>query len=664
MTLIQAGAHRPRLRRICTYGPWARVGASGVNRGESRAFRSSGVISGHIMKQLRKLRVLARVPTSLRVKASVFESTREGILIASADHIIVAANQAFATLSGYRVCELMGMNVDALRSTSPRVETFTKVWPDVEIGDHWTGETLCRKKNGEDQPIELSIVNVRHGSNGDTFCTYTCADVAGRDYVEARIQHMAFFDEMTGLPNRAYLAKRFQSLATVGTTANRTHAVVFLDLDGFKEINDTFGHSAGDGMIMQLAQRMRSDVSKETLVCRFGGDEFILILPDHDEAQATQVMRKLLVRISQPVSLEGRSIAVTASAGISFYPKDGIDAESLVRYADRALYYAKANGKNTIVNFSSEMDLALSRRFDLLAALRSAIENDEFVLRFQPIMDAANSAVVATEALVYWEHPSYGTIGPATFIPLAEESGLIEAVGEWVMDEALAHYAMWEARGMPKLGLAINVSGFQVRQLDTIANKIRDAVMAGVIDAHKLTLEITERHFVHNLKLGLPVLNSLSAIGVGLAIDDFGTGYSNLNYLKDLPITEIKIDISFIRNLARDVGDRVIVKSIVDLGRRLHLGVVAEGVETIEQLEILQDYGCSHVQGFLFSRPVPAEEFIDFVLNHAQDVDASSMSLLPSRRDDDELRDLSRRGRRRDDREQTDPAMINGVGVG
>ena len=601
------------------------------------------------MGQFNVLPGATRIPRDLRLKASVFESSREGIVIASGERVVLAANQAFAALSGYSIAELVGMSVDTLRSASLDVEKFTSAWPDVQINEHWVGETLCRKKNGEDQPIELSIVSVRDQHTGETFFTYTCADVAGRAYAEARIQHMAFFDSLTGLPNRAYLIKRFESLTAELGTARRTLAVAFLDLDGFKEVNDTFGHSAGDTMIVQLAQRMCADASSDILVCRFGGDEFILILSDQDEEQATRFMRELLVRISQPVALEGRDIAVTASAGICMFPKDGSDVESLMRYADTALYYAKANGKNTVVIFSPEMEVALSRRFDLLAALRSAIERDEFVLRFQPIMDAANGVVVGSEALVYWDHPRFGTIGPSTFIPLAEESGLIEAVGEWVLDEALAQYAMWETRGLPKLGLAINVSGFQVRRLETIEKKIRAAAAARVIDPHKITLEITERHFVHNLKSGLPVLQSLAASGVGVAIDDFGTGYSNLNYLKDLPITEIKIDISFIRNMVRDVGDRVIVKAIVDLGRSLHLGVVAEGVETAEQLEILKEYGCNEVQGFLYARPLPSEEFVDFVLRCIQTNGNAAASFPRSRDSGNSLRDPSKRGRRRDD---------------
>jgi diguanylate cyclase (GGDEF)-like protein/PAS domain S-box-containing protein len=598
------------------------------------------------------------VPRDLCLKASVFESSREGIVIASEERIIVAANEAFVGLSGYSIAELVGMNVDAMRSKSLDVEKPTEAWPQIPVNERWVGKTLYRKKNGEEHPIELSIVAVRDDSSGATFYTYTCADVASRDYAEARIQHMAFFDALTGLPNRAYLTKRFESMTTDVGTSQRMFAVVFLDLDGFKEINDTFGHSAGDAMIVQLAQRLSADASGDTLVCRFGGDEFIIVLADYNEARATQFIRGLLVRISQPISLEGRDIAVTASAGISTYPRDGNDVESLVRYADTALYYAKSNGKNTVVNFSPEMAIALSRRFDLLAALRSAIDRDEFVLRFQPIMDAAKDIVVGAEALVYWEHPKFGTIGPSTFIPLAEESGLIEAVGEWVINEALANYAMWESRGLPKLGLAINVSGFQVRRLETIEQIISNAVAAGVIDPRRLTLEITERHVVHNLKSGLPVLQALSARGVGLAIDDFGTGYSNLNYLKTMPITEIKIDISFIRNMVRDMGDRVIVKAIIDLSRSLRLGVVAEGVETAEQLEILTEYGCNRVQGYLFSRPLQTEAFVDFVLRYAEASDGTKRSFPVSSGVNKDTRADRGKTRRRSDKVKDQPTAV------
>jgi diguanylate cyclase (GGDEF)-like protein/PAS domain S-box-containing protein len=582
------------------------------------------------VEQLQTRSVRLCVADDEPLETSVFQYNRDGILIVSLERTVLTANQAFAVLSGYGIAELIGMNLDTLCSTAVSPKALIDICQELQANGRWAGETLGRKKNGEDQSINLTIVRVNRADKD--FYIYTCIDVAGPSYAQARIEHMAFFDSLTGLPNRAYLVKHFASLTANVNSAPRTLAVVFLDLDGFKEINDTFGHTAGDTMLVQLAQRMSAGSASDTLICRFGGDEFILVLPDHDEERAARCMTELLMRISQPVSLEGQDISVTASVGISHYPKDGVDAETLVRHADTALYYAKANGKNTIVNFGLEMDVALSRRFGLLTALRCALERDEFVLRFQPIMDSATGTVVAAEALLYWNHPQFGTIGPSSFISLAEESGLIESIGEWVLDEALAHYSMWETRGFPRLGLAVNVSGFQVRRLENIEQKIRAAVAAGVIDPRKLTLEITERHFMHNLKTGLSVLQSLSATGVGLAIDDFGTGYSNLNYLKDLPITEIKIDISFIRNLVGDAGDRVIVKAIVDLSRSLSLRVVAEGVETAEQLAILKDYGCDDVQGFLFSRPIPSEEFVEFVLRNNQASTAAAENRHHNRR--------------------------------
>jgi len=567
----------------------------------------------------------------LCLQARVFESSNEGIVIASRKRVVVAANAAFARLSGYTIAELVGMKLDSLRAAATGMDVLGRIASPGSTERRWVGQALGRTKAGREQPIELSIVRITHERSREKFYICTCADVAGRTYAEARIQHMAFFDSLTGLPNRAYLVKRFESLAAGAAAAGGNLAVVFLDLDGFKEVNDTLGHTAGDAMIAQIAQRMCAGASPDTLVCRFGGDEFILILSGRDGKQAACRVRELLARISKPVTLEGRNICVTASAGISVFPKDGSDVERLVRHADTALHQAKTNGKNTIVTFSLEMDVALSRRFDLLSALRSAVDRDELVLRFQPIIDTANGAVVAAEALVYWDHPKFGMIGPATFIPLAEESGLIEAVGEWVLDAALEEYSTWEARGLPKIGLAVNVSGFQLSRLDRIESRIRAAAAAGIIEPRNLVLEITERHFVHNLKAELPALQSLCGNGVGLAIDDFGTGYSNLNYLKDLPITQIKIDISFIRNLVGDAGDRVIVKAIVDLARSLRLRVVAEGVETAEQLEILQEYGCTDVQGFLFSRPLPSEEFIGFVRSRHATEARDATTLFPIR---------------------------------
>ncbi len=552
---------------------------------------------------------------SSRLIGRVFEASCEGIFIASRERQILAANQAFATLSGYTIAQLTGMTVARLRAPSMSVDAVTEIQRDVCRTGHGRREVVGRTRLGEDQHVELSIVRILDESNNKYVYIYTCRDITERQRAEARMRHAAYFDVLTGLPNRSRLNAAFPDILAVVRTGRRKLAVVFLDLDGFKGINDTLGHSAGDAMIHALAQRISASMPKESLVCRFGGDEFVLVLPGSDETKAHECVDALLERVSNPVWLEGREVAVTASAGISVYPKDGTDAESLIRHADTALYHAKAKGKNMAVAFDLDMDVALSRRFELLNALRSALQHQQFGLRFQPIVDVHSGMVVGAEALVYWNHPQFGVIGPSTFIALAEESGLIESLGEWVMDEAFHHYGIWRAAGLEPIYLAINVSGFQLRRLEKLQAKISEAVGSGVIDADRIVLEITERHVVHDVETCLPILRALSNDGVGLAIDDFGTGYSNLGYLKELPITQIKIDMSFVQGLVSNAGDRAIVKSIIDLARNLQVSVVAEGVETLEQLAILREYGCTKVQGFLFARPLAPEALIKFVVD-------------------------------------------------
>lgn len=561
----------------------------------------------------------------LRLAASVFEASHAGILIADRGRRIISVNNAFVGMSGYSADELTGRPVGDLRSARASADFDTAVWREVHRKGLWRGELVGRKKSGADYPFEVSVVRVPDPEGRTVFYIYTCVDIADRKYAEARIHHLAYFDPLTGLPNRSYLNAHFDTMIAAARAANEPLAVVFLDLDGFKEVNDTLGHTVGDAMLKQHARRLRAGVPESTLICRFGGDEFVMLLPGATRTQAVRQARDLIARIDQPLPIEGRDIQVTASAGISIFPDDAADAESLVREADVALYRAKERGKNTVVAFTADMDLSNSRRFDLLSALRGALDQQQFGLRFQPIMDTATQRVAGIEALVYWNHPVLGTIGPSTFIALAEESGLIEALGAWVLEEALRHYQAWMAAGLPSVYLSVNISAMQLRKPQMIQTLILDALRAGVIAPGKLVLEMTERQIVRDLKTSLPVLEVLAARGVGLAIDDFGTGYANFGYLRDLPVSQIKIDMSFIRNVVTDTGDRAIVNAIVGLGRSLHLDVVAEGVETADQLEILRSCGCTAVQGFLFAKPLPAEAIVAFILHH----ESSSTSLPP-----------------------------------
>ena len=550
----------------------------------------------------------------LRLAASVFEASHAGILIADRNRMIVSANHAFAVLSGYAIEELVGRSVAELRSPVVPAAFDLKVWREVHRKGLWRGELVGRKKGGVDYPFEVSVVRVLDAGGHTTSYIYTCVDIADRKYAEARIHHLAYFDPLTGLPNRTYLTAHFDALISAARALNAPLSVVFLDLDGFKEVNDTLGHTAGDVMIRAHAQRLRGGLPESGLLCRFGGDEFVMLLPGFGRAKAVARAQELIGLIDKSMSIEGRDIQVTASVGISVFPDDATDVESLLREADVALYRAKERGKNTVVAFSADMDLSNSRRFDLLAALRKALELQQFELRFQPIIDTLSGRVAGIEALVYWNHPQWGTIGPSNFIALAEETGLIEPLGEWVMGEALRHYQAWREAGLPRFYLSINISAAQLRRPRALQDILLDALRRGVIAPGNLVLEITERQILSDLKTSLPVLQLLAVRGIGLAVDDFGTGYSNFGYLRDLPVTQIKIDLSFVRNLAADAGDRAIVKAIAGLGHSLNLDVVAEGVETAEQLGILRASGCTSVQGFLFARPLPAEAAKAFIL--------------------------------------------------
>ena len=566
----------------------------------------------------------------LRLAANVFESNHhQGILIVNAEGNIVSANRAFAQLSGYAVDELIGRAVGSLRSPTVEAAAYAQIWQTVKAVGHWRGESVGRTRGGEDHPIELSIVRVPDPDNQTVYYIYSGSDISERRYAAARIQHLAYIDVLTGLPNRSFANAHFETLIVSARAVQQTLAVVFIDLDGFKEVNDALGHAAGDKLIIEQAQRLRAGLDDGDVLCRFGGDEFLLLLPGRDGAQAMGMARQLIARLAQRLSLDKGELTITASAGISVFPFDAGDAETLIRAADTALYRAKAMGKNMVVQFRMDMDLAVARRFDLLSALRSATEHDEFELRFQPIVDVAEGAVIGAEALVYWNHPQQGLIGPSTFIALAEESGLIETLGAWVVDEAVRHYADWIQRGVPPIYLSLNLSTLQLRAPYLFQQRLDDVLDRGLIAADRLQLEISERQIVHDLAGKLPLLKALADKGIGLAIDDFGIGYSSLAYVKNLPLTQIKIDLAFIRNLTTDRGDRDIVKAIVDLGRGLRLGVVAEGVENEETLAVLRETGCPAAQGFLFAKPLQSAAFVEFALQrqHMHPVGATPPTL-------------------------------------
>jgi diguanylate cyclase (GGDEF)-like protein/PAS domain S-box-containing protein len=546
----------------------------------------------------------------LQLAASVFEAGSDGIVISDAHDRIVSVNSALLGMLGYSRDELVGRR---LRDVQADDEAAPAREAKLRDAGAWSGELRWRRHNGETGPLDSSVVAVRDASGAILFRIHVCIDTAELRYAQARIRHLAYFDALTGLPNRTHLRGQFEQALASARHTGQQMAVVFFDLDNFKEINDTAGHSVGDDVICAAAQRLGKGMREDDILCRFGGDEFLLLLPDTDAVAAEALVTQLVQDLCQPVEIEGRILDIAASAGFSMFPEDALDAENLVRQADTALFRAKEEGGNNVQRFRAWMGEAVSWRHDMQAALRVAIVRSQFVLRYQPIVDAREQRVAGFEALLYWNRPGMGVVGPATFISLAEESRLIEPIGSWVVHEACRQAAAWKRAGLPRFYVAINVSGLQLRVAGKFQQHLTDAMREHGVSTDDLVLEITERHLVQDVKGGLPILENLTASGIRVSVDDFGTGYSNLESLQNLTVNQIKIDRTFVRNLITEIGDRAIVKSIIALGRGLGLEVVAEGVESAEQRRLLREFGCDLLQGYLYARPLSADQVPRFL---------------------------------------------------
>jgi diguanylate cyclase (GGDEF)-like protein/PAS domain S-box-containing protein len=473
---------------------------------------------------------------------------------------------------------------------------------------------LCRADEGG-RKIWISISGEPVFDSSGAFKGYRGVgkDITERKLDEEQIQFLANHDALTALPNRAMFTEVLNLAIQNARRYGRNFAVLFIDLDRFKIINDTLGHEAGDKLLQEMGKRLTHTVRASDVVARLGGDEFVVLVQEVSEPkQIAPVARKILAALVQPMMMQGQECRVTASIGICMYPTDAQDEQALMKNADIAMYRAKEDGKNNYKFYSQEINLHSFERLALETSLRRGLERNEFLLHYQAKLDLNTRVVTGVEALIRWKHPDLGMVPPGQFIPLAEETGLIVPIGKWVLNTACAQVAAWQKQGLPPLRMAVNLSARQFAD-DNLVQDIKDALAATGIDADLLELELTESMVIQNTERAGRVLAEIKALGARLAIDDFGVGYSSLAHLKRFPIDTLKVDRSFIRDIPQDPEDKAITEAIIAMGKSLSLTVVAEGVETLEQQDFLRDHACDEMQGFYFSKPIPPEQFADLL---------------------------------------------------
>ncbi len=545
----------------------------------------------------------------LRLAATVFDNIREAIMVADTDRRIVTVNQAFSGTTGFSAADVVGQDSRILYSQDRDDGTYDRIWTAVNDNGHWKGEISNLRKNGDVYPAWFGISAVHDMSGKLTHYVGILSDISDIKANEARIEHLAHHDPLTGLPNRILLNDRLERALATAQRQRSMVALLFLDLDHFKVTNDSLGHVIGDKLLQLVAVRLQECVRGTDTVSRQGGDEFLIVIGELQDADtAGRVAGKILERLSEPFNVEGHNINTSFSIGVSLYPGDGQDFASLLRKADTALYHAKQGGRNNYHFFTESMNASVFDRMQLENRLRQALGNNELSLVFQPLVDLRTGQTVGAEALLRWHNSELGNVSPARFIPIAEEAGLITTIGKWVLHEACRHLRLWQQAGLPSIVMAVNISAVQFRR-DNLVETVADVLRETGVPPDCLELELTESALMQESERVLDVVQKLKALGVSLSIDDFGTGYSSLSYLKRFSVDKLKIDQSFVRDLAADSDDAAIVLAVIQLGHSLKLRTIAEGVETQDQLNFLRENGCHEAQGYFLSRPIPAAEF-------------------------------------------------------
>ncbi len=558
-----------------------------------------------------------QVEADLRIAATAFDS-KAGILVTNADRKILRANRAFLDAMGYTHEEIIGKDPRVFKSDKHTPDFYAGMWRSINETGSWEGEIWDRCKDGR---LIFRWLNITAIANEDGVVTHyvsTQTDITARKIAEEAVEHLAFYDPLTDLPNRRLLSDRLQQAQASFARTGKEGAILFIDLDNFKALNDTQGHDVGDLLLVQVAKRLKACVREGDTVARLGGDEYVVVLEDLDEdpveaaTQAKAVGKKILQALNKPYVLVGHEYRNTPSIGVTLLDDPQQSIEDILKQADIAMYQAKKSGRNTLQFFDPRMQEAINTRVAVEKELLSAIERSEFELHYQAQVDA-NGKILGAEALIRWNHPRQGIVAPDKFIPLAEETGLIWPIGAWVFEAACAQLKAWQQHETARdLVLAVNVSVKQLQHEDFV-QLVTSIVERFQINPYRLKLELTESMLVENVEETIAKIEELRALGIRFSLDDFGTGYSSLQYLKKIPLDQLKIDQSFVRGIETDRHDRDIVRTVIAIAQSMDLDVIAEGVETEGQLHVLMDRGCNSYQGYLFGKPLPIAQFEQYL---------------------------------------------------
>lgn len=545
------------------------------------------------------------VEQKLRQAATVFAASPDGILVLDRDFNILAANKSYCEMTGEVLEQIIGQHPYQLDSKLVPAQTREEILHALEVAGSWSGELRCLRTCGEHFPSLANMAEVRDDNSELSHYVIVLSDLTEVRNAEQQLYHLAHHDSLTGLPNRLLARDRMATAISHARRRNGRLAVLFVDLDYFKRVNDTLGHEVGDELLCKVAQRLVESVRQDDTVARLGGDEFMILLDRIEGVEEVAIVtEKIFTCLNSPFILAAHELNISASIGISLFPDDGESNEDLIRTADMAMYTAKGQGRNRYTFYTAAMTAAATRYMELDQDLRHALKNNELVLLYQPQISLKTGKIVGVEALIRWQHPIKGMIGALDIIPIAEESGLIVDIGEWVLRRACEQAREWRAAGVPQLRVAINVSARQM-QKDRLIPLIKRIFQDTGMPSGQLEIELTEST-LQDEKGCLSTLQELKSMGITLAIDDFGTGYSCLSSLKNLPIHRVKIDRAFIRDIPQDLNDVAISEAIIAMAHRLQLQVIAEGVETAEQEDLLRSRGCDEVQGYLYAKPLPA----------------------------------------------------------